>query len=65
MSYYDNETHRKEIDILLVNIAKINANLGIDSTDLERAEIREKIRTEENKIKAIDPKYWKDVFEID
>lgn len=57
--YDTNKVVHKKIDDLLFLNAKIECNLGLDSTDKERAKATREKRKIELKIKALDELFWK------
>ncbi len=52
---------RKQIDSHLKQIASLNANIGIDSTAKEKAEIKSKISEHLKAIKEIDLEFYKEI----
>mgnify|MGYP005820773715 FL=1 len=60
--YYFNKEVRKEIDILLVKNASIQANLGMDSTKKEKHEGHLKAKEISKQIKSLDSSFAKSAF---
>ena len=60
--YYSNEEVRKEIDELLFQNAKVQANLGIDSTKKEKHEGYLNSKEISKQIKALDGSFAKRAF---
>lgn len=60
--YYSNPEIRKEIDELLFQNAKIQANLGIDSTKQEKNEGHRKSKEISKQIKLLDEGFAKSAF---
>ena len=58
--YYQDEAVRKQIDELLQQNAKIQANLGIESTTEEREEAKRKWMELAKQIREIDPKFYRE-----
>lgn len=59
MKYQEDPEVKKEIDVLLKELARLTSNLGIDSTtgEIEVYKVKEEVLFE--KIKIIDPEYHK------
>ena len=60
--YYSNPKVRKEIDELLFQNAKIQSNLGIDSTKQEKNEGHRKSKEISKQIKNLDRNFAKSAF---
>jgi len=58
--YYQDAEVRKQIDELLQQNAKIQANLGIESTTEEREEAKRKWMELAKQIREIDPKFYRE-----
>lgn len=59
--YYTNQTIRKKIDRRLHQLAALNAELGTDSTDEERQEIKEEMDAVMTQIKEIDEEFYNEI----
>lgn len=59
MTYQTDPQKQKEIDEILMKVATIQSNLGIDSTDHERIVAKSKKGVLLNKIKDIDSEFYK------
>lgn len=61
MGYYTNKSHRERIDKHLAKMAKINTELGSDSTEKERRLATMKTVKLEEAIKKIDEEFYKEI----
>lgn len=61
MPYYTNKKERKRIDGYLFRMAKINTDLGVDSTEKERRIATMQTVKLEEKIRDVDPEFYKEI----
>lgn len=61
MGYYTNKKKRERIDGYLARMAKINTELGMDSTEKERRLATMKTVKLEEKIRDVDPDFYKEI----
>jgi acyl-coenzyme A thioesterase PaaI-like protein len=53
-----------DIDYHLAQMAKLNAMIGIDSTDFEKNDLKLKIQFHEENIKVINEQFYNELFKI-